>query len=141
MLKVFDGSPDLWTWQRLWRHTSGTVSPVQPMLNDAAGVSHAPAPVLHREGFLAGPLPTDDVVQASTWQPRSFRCAMGFSCRNRPWNRVPAVCHIAHSFLDLPAGTHLCAAMCWRCCSCCSGTKTCVQGICIYLLISWTHMV
>lgn len=44
------------------RTTSGTVSPVQLMLNDAARVSQALAPVLHREGLLVGPLPTDEVL-------------------------------------------------------------------------------
>ncbi len=52
----FDGSPDLWTFC-----TSGTVSPFPWPWEDAAGVSQAPAPVLHREGFLVGPLPTDAV--------------------------------------------------------------------------------
>ena len=48
--------------------TSGTVRPVQHMLNDAAGVSHAPAPVLHREGLSVGPLPTEEDLLAATWQ-------------------------------------------------------------------------
>ena len=47
---------------RCARTTSGTVSPVQLMLNDAARVSQALAPVLHREGLLVGPLPTDNVL-------------------------------------------------------------------------------
>ena len=72
-LLLLDGSPDLWTWQRLRRHIRDG-QPRPNMLNDAAGVSHAPAPVLHREGFLAGPLPTDDVVQASTWQTNTSHC-------------------------------------------------------------------
>ena len=48
--------------------TSGTVSPVQLVLNDAAGVSHAPAPVLHREGLSVGPVPTEEDLLAATWQ-------------------------------------------------------------------------
>ena len=42
--------------------TFGTVSPShQRTVGDAAGVSHPPAPVLHREGLSVGPPPTDVV--------------------------------------------------------------------------------
>ena len=46
-----DGSPDLWDGQPLPPETVG----------DAAGVSHAPAPVLHRGGLSVGPPPTEHV--------------------------------------------------------------------------------
>ena len=50
-LSLCDGSPDLRDGQPLPPETVG----------DAAGVSHAPAPVLHRGGWLGRPPPTDVV--------------------------------------------------------------------------------
>ena len=52
---------------------SGTASPSPPKKGgDAAGVSHAPAPVLHREGLFVGPLPTEEVQHVEPGGGRSI---------------------------------------------------------------------
>ena len=63
VLPLCDGSPDLWDGQPLPPET----------VRDAAGVSHAPAPVLHREGLsLSGPhrpstSTTSDLAKTEWW--------------------------------------------------------------------------
>ena len=130
------------------RTTSGTVSPGQLMLNDAARVSQALAPVLHREGLLVGPLPTDHVLQGKPDRAIRFvPCylfALG-SCRQVqtdlhshdslllhvpvPW--VCTLCYRGHLFFSGALKCH--PSACWHCCS---GTLP-PKGNMLVMLFRW----